>query len=124
MNALLSCAAGLALAAWAILPSTREARGALRIAAVLALAATGLAVARFAFDAATLAGGWSSILEPPYFAWTWKALGPFLALVAAGALTLSLGALLGRRPLAALGGLARSAGQFPRPYLRLLSALA
>jgi putative copper export protein len=98
-------AAGLALAAPAILPSAREVRGALRLAGVLALAAAGLGAARFGLDAATLAGGWLSILEPPYLEWTLEAQGLSLALMAAGAVLLGAGALLGRRLLAALGGL-------------------
>jgi putative copper export protein len=96
-------AAGHALAAWALLPSTDEARQPLRVALVLAVVTVGVAALRFAFDAAELAGGWSSILEPPYLEWTWKAQRLFLVLLAVGAATIGIGAAIGRRPLAALG---------------------
>jgi putative copper export protein len=103
-------AAGLALTAWAILPSAREARVALRLGVVLALAAAGLTAAKVAVDAAALAGGWSAIFEPPYLDWTLEAQGMFLAILAGGAGLLAAGAALGRRPLAALGGLVMLAG--------------
>jgi putative copper export protein len=95
--------AGHALAAWTILPSTDEARRPLRAAVVLAIAAVGVAALRFVLNTAELAGGWSSILDPPYLAWTWKVQWLFLVLLAAGAATISIGAAIGQRPLAAVG---------------------
>jgi putative copper export protein len=99
-------AAGLPLASLAVLASEQDARRPLQLAGGLALAAAALAALRLAADAAALAGGWSSVFEPPYLAWTFRAQGSFAALLTAGAALIVAGILAGRRLVAAIGSLA------------------
>lgn len=98
-------AAGLAFNAAAVLASPQEARPWLRVAAGLGLVALLVAAMRLALETARLAGGWGAIGEPPYLDWTLRAQAPFLAALGPGLLLLAVAGCLGRRRLAAAGGL-------------------
>jgi putative copper export protein len=96
-------AAGFAFAAATFIEPGRARAGALRAAVAAALAALIVVAFRFLHDAATLAGGWTSIAEPPYLSWTLEAQVSFLSVFAAGAALLVVAAF-GWRWAAAAGG--------------------